>query len=160
MKLGETFERFLQEAPISVMFRVLLERALDPVELDRLFEREATTQYTRELLFSTLVDLMATVVFGVKPSMRAAYLHSFGEITASLTAVYEKLEGVEPGLCRALVRDTTGRLAPLVRQLDAALPSPVPGYQVKILDGNHLAGTEHRVPETRTTRAAALPDAA
>jgi IS4 transposase len=158
MKLGETFERFLQEAPISVMFRVLLERALDPVELDRLFEREATTQYTRELLFSTLVDLMATVVFGVKPSMRAAYLHSFGEITASLTAVYEKLKGVEPGLCRAaLVRDTTGRLAPLVRQLDAALPSPVPGYQVKILDGNHLAGTEHRVPETRTTRAAALP---
>jgi IS4 transposase len=31
------------------------------------------------------------------------------------------------------------------------------GYRVKILDGNHLAGTEHRVPVTRTTRAAALP---
>ena len=114
MKLGETFERFLQEAPISVMFRVLLERALDPLELDRLFEREATSQYTRELLFSTLVDLMATVVFGVKPSIRAAYLHSWGEILTSLTAVYDKLQGVEPGLCRALVCDTSRRLAPLV----------------------------------------------
>jgi IS4 transposase len=157
MQLGETFERFLQQAPISVMYRALLERALDPHELDRLFEREATSQYTRELLFSTVVELMATVVFGVKPSVRSAYLASLGEIAASLTAVYEKLKGVEPGVCRAMVRDTTGRLEPLIRQLDAALPGPVPGYRAKILDGNHLAGTEHRVPATRTTRAAALP---
>src|SRR5436305_135081 len=27
----------------------------------------------------------------------------------------------------------------------------------RVLDGNRLAGTEHRVPVTRTTRAAALP---
>jgi IS4 transposase len=157
MQLGETFERFLQQAPISVMYRALLERALDPHELDRLFEREATTQYTRELLFSTVVDLMATVVFGVKPSIRSAYLASLGEIAASLTAVYEKLKGVEPGVCRALVKDTGGRLERLARELDAALPGPVPGYRAKVLDGNHLAGTEHRVPETRATRAAALP---
>jgi IS4 transposase len=157
MRLGETFERFLQQAPICVMYRALLERALDPPELDRLFEREATSQYTRELLFSTVVELMATVVFGVKPSVRAAYLASLGEIAASLTAVYEKLKGVEPGVCRALLRETTGRLEPLVRSLNAALPGPIPGYRAKILDGNHLAGTEHRVPATRTTRAAALP---
>jgi IS4 transposase len=157
MQLGETFERFLQQAPISVMYRALLERALDPRELDRLFEREAASQYTREVLFSAMVQLMATVVFGVKPSVRAAYLDSLGEIAASLTAVYEKLKGVEAGVCRTLVRHSTGRLEPLVRQLDAALPGPVPGYRAKILDGNHLAGTEHRVPETRTTRAAALP---
>src|SRR3954469_17402176 len=157
MRLGETFERFLQQAPISVMYRALLERALDPRELDRLFEREATTQYTRELLFSSVVDLMATVVFGVKPSVRAAYLASLGEVAASLTAVYEKLKGIESGVCRALVRETTGRLEPLARELDAALPGPVPGYRAKILDGNHLAGTEHRVPATRATRAAALP---
>jgi IS4 transposase len=157
MQLGEVFERFLQQAPISVMYRALLERALDPAELDRLFEDEATHQYTRELLFSTLVQLMATVVFGVKPSVRAAYLASLGEIAASLTAVYEKLKGVETDVCRALLRDTTARLEPLVRQLDATLPGPVPGYRAKVLDGNHLAGTEHRVPATRTTRAAALP---
>src|SRR4051794_40275357 len=157
MRLGETFERFLQQAPISVMYRALLERALDPHELDRLFEHEATHQYTRELLFSTVVELMAAVVLGVKPSVRAAYLASLGEIAASLTALYEKLKGIEAGVCRALVRDTTGRLEPLIRHLDATLPDPVPGYRAKILDGNHLAGTEHRVPATRTTRAAALP---
>jgi IS4 transposase len=33
----------------------------------------------------------------------------------------------------------------------------LPGYRVKILDGNHLAGTEHRLLELRTIGAGALP---
>jgi IS4 transposase len=157
MRLGEVFERFIQAAPISVMFRALLEHALDPVEINRLFEDSATRQYTREVLFSSLVELMGAVVCGAQPSVRAAFLASLGQVAASLTALYEKLKRLEPGVCRAFVGDNAGRLAPLVAQLDAALPQPVPGYRGKILDGNHLAGTEHRVPATRTTRAAALP---
>src|SRR3954462_13367039 len=157
MQLGEVFERFIQQAPISVMFRTLLEHALDPAEIDRLFEENASRQYTREVLFSSMVELMGAVVCGAQPSARAAYLRSLGEVSASLTALYEKLKGLEPGVCRAFVRDNAGRLAPLVRQLDAALPQPVPGYRAKILDGNHLAGTEHRPKVTRTTRAAVLP---
>jgi IS4 transposase len=157
MRFGDIFERFLHEAPISVMFRALLERALDPNELNRLFEQTAISQYTRELLFSSIVDLMSLVVCGIKPSVRSAYLASLGEITASLTAVYEKLQGLEPGVCRGLVRDTTRRLEPLVHQLDATLPELVPGYHAKILDGNHLAATEHRIEPTRTTHAAPLP---
>jgi IS4 transposase len=157
MRLGDVFERFLQQAPISVMFRALLERALDPDELNRLFEQTATSQYTRELLFSSVVDLMGLVVCGVHPSVRSAYLASLGEISASLTAVYEKLQGIEPTVCRALVRDTAGRLLPLIRRLGAALPDLVPGYRAKILDGNHLAATEHRLKPTRATHAAPLP---
>ena len=157
MRLGEVFERFIQQAPISVMFRTLLEHTLDPAEIDRLFEENADRQYTREVLFSSIVELMGAVVCGAQPSVRAAYLASLGEIAASLTALYEKLKGLEPGVCRAFVRDNAGRLAPLVRQLGAELPQPVPGYRAKILDGNHLAGTEHRPKVTRTTRAAVLP---
>jgi IS4 transposase len=33
----------------------------------------------------------------------------------------------------------------------------VPGYRAKILDGNHLAATEHRIKATRATHAAPLP---
>jgi hypothetical protein len=157
MRFGDIFERFLQEAPISVMFRALLERALDPDELNRLFEQTTSSQYTRELLFSSVVDLMSLVVCGVKPSVRSAYLASLGAISASLTAVSEKLKGIEPGVCRGLVRDTAGRLQPLVRQLDATLPDLVPGYRAKVLDGNHLAATEHRIEPTRASHAAPLP---
>jgi hypothetical protein len=157
MRLGEVFERFLQQAPITVMFRTLPEHTLDPAEIDRLFEENADRQYTREVLFSSIVELMGSVVCGAQPSVRAAYLASLGEIAASLSALYEKLKGWEPGVCRAFVRDNAGRLAPLVHQLGADLPQPGPGYRAKILDGNHLAGTEHRPKVTRTTRAAALP---
>ena len=157
MRLGEVFERFIQQAPISVMFRTLLEHALDPAEIDRLFEENASRQYTREVLFSSIVELMGAVVCGAQPSVRAAYLASLGEVAASLSALYEKLKGLEPGVCRAFVLDNAGRLAPLVRQLGANLPQPIAGYRAKILDGNHLAGTEHRPKVTRTTRAAALP---
>lgn len=157
MTLGSILERFLQEAPVAVMYRALLERVFDPAELDALFERNARDQYTRDVLFSAVVELMAAVVFGVKPSVRAAYLRPMGEIAASLTAVYEKLKRVEPGVCRALVGDTSASLRRLVDRLDAHLPVPVEGYRVKVVDGNHLTGTDHRVPATRTTRAAALP---
>jgi hypothetical protein len=37
------------------------------------------------------------------------------------------------------------------------LPSPLPGYDVRVLDGNYLAGTEHRLKELRSLGAAALP---
>ena len=33
----------------------------------------------------------------------------------------------------------------------------LPGYEVRILDGHHLAGTEHRLKPLRRTRAGALP---
>src|SRR5215212_7171894 len=120
-------------------------------------DSDGPSEYTREVLFSSIVELMGAVVCGAQPSVRAAYLASLGEIAASLTALYEKLKGLEPGVCLASVLDNAGRLAPLVRQLDATLPQPVPGYRAKILDGNHLAGTEHRPKVTRTTRAAVLP---
>src|SRR5690348_2925244 len=133
MLLGEVLERFLQDAPMPVLFRLLMERALDPHELDRLFEDNATSQYTRELLFSSVVELMAAVVCRLKPSVRRAYLDS-SEILVSLTAVYEKLKGTEPAVCRALVRDTARRLVDVARQLPPARPALLPRYRVKVFD--------------------------
>ena len=62
MLFKDLFDRFVDESPICVMARGLMERALTPERLDALFEKTAQLQYTRELLFSTTVDLMALVV--------------------------------------------------------------------------------------------------
>ena len=156
MVLGDMFERFIQDAPMPVLFRLLMERALDAEELDRIFESTATRQYTRELLFSAVVDLIAMVVCRVKPSVRRAYLDSAG-IAATLTAVYEKLKGTEPAVCRALVRTTAKRLAEVVRRLEPDRPAALPGYRVKVFDCNHLAGTQHRIREARDIGEAVLP---
>lgn len=156
MVLGDMYERFILDAPMPVLFRLLMERALDPEELDRMFECTATSQYTRELLFSSIVDLIAVVVCRMKPSVRRAYLDSSG-IAATLTAVYEKLKGTEPAVCRGLVRTTGRRLAEVLGQLEPGRPASLPGYRVKVFDCNHLAGTEHRIPETRDVEEAVLP---
>ena len=47
MQLGEVFERFIQQAPISVNVRTLLEHALDPTEIDRIFEDNANVSTRR-----------------------------------------------------------------------------------------------------------------
>ena len=60
--LGAIFERVVEESPISVMVRGLMERSLAPEKINLIFEPNAQTQYTRELLFSRLVDLMSLVV--------------------------------------------------------------------------------------------------
>src|SRR5262249_36605696 len=114
-------------------------------------------QYTRALLFSTAVELMAQVVLNLKPSVHAAYKALRHHIPVSDQAVYDKLNHMELGVSAALVRDSAQRAAPPIAALRAALPPWLKGYHTKILDGNHPEATEHRIAETRTTWAAPLP---
>jgi hypothetical protein len=157
MLLGQRFEAFVQKSPISVMVRAVLERAFHAPWIDALFERTAVRQYTRELLFSTLVALMSEVVLGVSRSIRTAYQQSEEKPSVSITSVYNKLNGVEPAVSAALVRDSATQLGPIIRQLGGMAPALLPGFRARVLDGNHLGGTEHRLKELRTMRAAALP---
>ncbi len=151
------FDRFAKDSPIAVMVRGLLEHALPPQSVDQLFQQHAQTQYTRELLFSPMVDLMALVVCGVRPSIHAAYQARRDSILVSTTAVYDKLQRVEPHVAATLVRQTAGQLASVIAALGGALPEPLPGYHLRILDGNCLAATEHRLHELRVTAAGPLP---
>jgi len=56
-----------------------------------------------------------------------------------------------------LVRHTAQQLQPLIQEIGGALPEPVPGYEMHVLDGNNIAATEHRLKETRANSAAPLP---
>ena len=56
---GPIFERFISESPLSVMARATIEHAFPAAALDALFERCSERGYTRDLLFSTTVDLMS-----------------------------------------------------------------------------------------------------
>ena len=71
--LKPVFDQFVKKSPISVMARGMMERVLDPQQLDRWFETTADQQYTRELLFSTVFDIMSQVVRGSHHSVHAAY---------------------------------------------------------------------------------------
>jgi hypothetical protein len=157
MLLERIFEAFIQSSPLSIMSRALLERALASESLDALFRQHAEHQYTRELLFSSVVELMSLVVCGKYGTVRAAYRAQRERLPVSLTSVYNKLAGIETDVSAELVRYTARQLEAVLHELQADLPEPIAGYHLRILDGNKLAGTQHRLPETRDDAAAPLP---
>lgn len=158
MLLAGVFQPFIEKRPVCVMARGILERLFDPERIDALFAETAAVGYTRKLHFSTVVSLMGDVVLGVHPSVHAAFQAlEEKDATVSLTAVYNKLDRVEPVVSAALVQDAAQQAAPVIDALDARLGPWLPGYRCRILDGNHLSATEHRLDELRTTWAAPLP---
>lgn len=157
MILGKVFQRFFAKRPIAVMARGILERLLDPQHLDHLFEATAQRQYTRNLLFSSLTHLLSQVVLGIQPSVYAAYVDLQDLFSVSDQSIYNKLQNVELGVSTTLVADSARQAAAGLHALGACLPSWLPGYHIKIVDGSHLPATEHRLAELRTTWAAPLP---
>jgi hypothetical protein len=92
---GEVFECLVQEAPVAVMVRGILERILGEEALNQLYDRAADRQYTRELVFSIVFELMNLVVCKVYPSIHAAYQRKQQAIGTSITSVYDKLSGID-----------------------------------------------------------------
>ena len=157
MILSAVFERFAKQSPVTVMTRALLEHALSVEALDALFTNHAQRQYQKDLLFSSVVDLMGLVVCRMQPSIGAAYRAMQEELFVSQTAVYDKIDGIEPEVTAALVQQTASRLSQVVEALGGGLPPLLPGYRVRIIDGNHLKATERRLAELRECKAGPLP---
>jgi len=153
--LREIVERFTQRSPVTVMVRRTLEHALNPHWIDEVFETQRDRQYTRELLFSSVVDLMGLVALGLRPSLHAA-AQSDPELSVSLAALYDKVNRTEPQVVRALVQGSAQRLLPVVRPMKKQ-EAWAAGYQVRVLDGNHLPASQKRLKALRGFRGAALP---
>jgi IS4 transposase len=150
-------DRFIEHCPAVVMVRATLENLLRPERLDQIFEDTAERQYSRELLFSELVAVMSAVALRTHRSVRAAYLDAQGQLGVSATAVYDKLNRLEPAISAALIRETATDAAAVIDAMPQARLSVLPGREVFFLDGNHLAASEHRLAVTRVTREGPLP---
>jgi len=151
------FDAFTKKAPLCVMTRITLESLFDDDRLNQLFERTAQRQYHRELLFSQIVELMMSVVLRADKSVLAAYRKRADSLGVSDEAVYQKLQCQELLISEALVKDSAERLLPVIDELQARHQPLLPGYRVRILDGNHLQASERRVAELRRTWARGLP---
>jgi hypothetical protein len=156
MLFDVVLERYCERTPFAVMLRASLEHLFSPARLDELFERAAVGQYTRRLTFSALTALLTEVVLRVRPSVRKAY-HS-AAVPAGIRSVYDKLAGVEPCTCEALVQQSARDAATVLSAWPGARrPDPIPGLRLRTVDGNFLAGTHHRLRPLRGCGAAALP---
>jgi len=156
MVLDAVLSRFIEHSPVTVMAQLALGRALDPEWMDALFEKHRQRQYTRDLMFSTVVDIMAVVAVGLQPSVHAA-AQARKDLPVSLAALYDKINKVEPSLARALVAGSAERLDPVVKGITSNQAPLFPGYRIRVLDGNHLPSSEKRLAPLRGFRGAALP---
>src|SRR3989304_1600545 len=153
----EAFDLFAKAAPATVMIRGLLENILSAPRLDAIFEAAAETQYTRKLAFSSVVRLMSQVVMRIQPSPHAAYRGQAEELDVSAKCVYDKLEGIEPIVSRELLSRTARELELVIKTMGSGRVVLLPGFRTKILDGNHLAGTDRRLKPLRGQKGSALP---
>jgi Transposase DDE domain len=150
-------ERFVAKAPVAVALQATMRRAVSATALDALFDRVAQGQYTKELTFAALVELMTKVTFGTYRRVHTAYRHTEG-IPVTVTAVYDKLSRLETAVSRALVEETAATLGQIIAALPLPpCPQPIAGLRLRVLDGNHLAGTDRRLDCLRGSGAAALP---
>lgn len=151
-------ERFSCAAPIAVMARASLEYVLANDALEQIFEDNASRQYTRELAFSSAFWLMADVVTKAKPSLNSAFQAEKENLSVSVQSVYNKVNHTELNILEHLVSTTATNMGKVI---DCWTSNPqselIRGFSCRIIDGNVIAGTEHRIKELRTTRAAALP---
>lgn len=136
------------------MARTALEHALSPDWIDAVFEAERQRQYSCELMFSTVVELMTLVSLGLRPSLHAA-ARQMDTLPVSLASLYDKVNHTEPGIRQALVQGSAQRLAPVMARM--GVQPGLAGYELRVLDGNHLPGSEKRLAVLRGHRGAALP---
>ena len=102
-----------------------------------------------------MVDLISQVVTRSSKSVHAAYVKIRAQICVSVRVLYDKLNHLRRALSgigatytkesRELIDSMKGGCTPLLK-----------GYNIRILDGNHLGKTEHRLAVLRGTSAGAL----
>ena len=85
-----------------------VEHTLCPRFLDEFFANAAELQYTRDLLFSSVVELMSLVVYRIQPSVNSAYQKNAVPISVSLTVVFTETSTPRAG--------SLGRDGPHLRQ--------------------------------------------
>lgn len=121
--LDSDFRAFVEHRPFCVMVRATLERMLAAKTIDAIFREHAQRQYERDLLFSSVVEVMAQVVLQVEPTVLAAYREAADALAALQTRprawVAKRNVKVLDG---SLFSATRRRISELRTMWDAPLP--------------------------------------
>ena len=137
-----------------------MKKSFGKEQLEKLFEETAAEEYTKTLLFSNVVGLMSLVVCGMYLSVGAAYQAYKKVVGVSKVALYAKINGIETEVAQALVRYSSEQVSEIKTEFKQGHESILAGYEVRIVDGNHIGGTEHRLKVLREESAGALPEQA
>ena len=153
----EVFEKFAIASPMATLGMIAARAIFSSRQLDKIFQDASSRQYTKNVAFSTCAKLLGEVALLGTPSVNNAYNRVNAEIPVSISAIYQKLRNVEPKVCEALVGVTAAKATKLIHTLKATRQEPIPGYRLRVIDGNYLGRSERRIKELRDSKVASLP---
>lgn len=151
------YREFASRRPIAVMSQLTMRHVLDAGALEQVFHEHAVNQREEKIPFAALTQMLASVVLCQEPSVNAGIRKMQKELGASHQAVYGKLQRVELCTLRGLVQYSWKQTVAIQTELGLRPRGELAGWETLIVDGNHLAATEHRLKETRHSTAAPLP---
>jgi hypothetical protein len=154
---AELFKKFANNRPMATLGLISVRTIFSDSAIDDIFNETADTQYTKEIAFSLVANLLGSVALYGAPSINSAYQKVSPMVPVSLSALYQKLRNTEPKVCEVLVRRPAQRADQLIRQLKAVREEPIDGYRLRIIDGNYLARTQRRILELRNSTVSSLP---
>jgi hypothetical protein len=159
--LPVTLVQHVEAVPLGILVRGTLEWLLDKAIFEQILQDHAPEHYTRELAISSLVGLLVQASAGLRSSAFAAYKAEQAApqptISTSYQALYGKLGRMNPAVSEALVRHSGEKLGQLLEGTPPATNDILPGYRSRILDGNVLTGSDHRLNALRKWLNACLP---
>ena len=153
----QVLDRYSQSAPTATAVRLALEATFGAAVIDQSFADHAVGQYTDQLEFSMIVDVMSAVVTRRVNAVNSAITRIGDRLPVSVQAFYQKMARTEPGVAAGLLKDTAERAGAIIREMGGQRPPLLEGRRVRVLDGNHLAATERRLEVLRGSKAGPLP---
>jgi hypothetical protein len=156
----DDFDRsVLQRVPLAEATLLLLSHATREPFLEDLYDRNRGRCYEKELSFSTLVRLVQDALIQYQGSGRKSCDHAAERDAMPVTssAFYRKLGRVPLAVARALLSETTTRIAPLSPARDSqAIPASLRGMVLLPIDGKKIKNVAKRAEFLRDLPGAVL----
>jgi hypothetical protein len=99
---------------------------------------------------------MANICVRIQTCLRNA-IKPYGLLRTLDSQVYNKLNGIETSTSAELVRYAAKQVEPIIKKLGGTGRSLLPGLRIKLLDGNCIEKSQHRIKELRSNAAGTLP---
>ena len=154
MMLGQVFQKFARESPLTVMSRVMLATIFPVNQFDQILPKAVDTLQFRESLFSTIVDLMG-LVGQIHSKTHVIYHTPHNDLKMVLNAFCQNPKRIKPNVPAGWVKQTADHLDPVVHKMGRILPDSLCGYSVRTVAHIDLSG--NRFNESRQGKCRTKP---
>ncbi len=150
------FRSVCKKKPVTVMARGMMERVLNPEQLDEWFARLQTNNIpgiccSQRFLTSRVRLSVAVIVLFMQPIKLIKRISAFQSHRFTTSLMVSNRTHLQ-----SLVRYAAQQVEPVIKKLGGTVRPPLPGLRIRLLDGNCIEKTEHRIKELRSIGAGPL----